>query len=569
MKNSSSARLLHVFAAALFSLVIAGATLAHAATITIVNFDSPGEGFNDATAVAPIGGNTGVTRGQQRLKVFQAAAAIWGAILPSPITINVEARFDPLFPCDASSGVLGSAGPLTISANFPNAELPNTWYHIALANKMAGTDLAAGANDITARFNSDVDNATCLGTTSWYYGLDNAHGTNIDLLPVVLHELGHGLGFSTLASGSTGALFNGQRDIWTHYLLDTDQDLHWDEMTDFERATSAINTGKLVWDGPAVIVHGDDFLGPVSFVRIDAPAGIAGEKGFGTANFGPPLAAPPLVGQVVLVDDGAAPNADACTAIVNTGQVSGKIALIDRGVCTFVSKVQQAQIAGAIGVIIVNNVAGSPPLMGGDDPGLLIPAVSISLADGNAIKAALLSETVTATLGLDVTRTAGQNGHERTLLYAPNPFEGGSSVSHFDVSASPNLLMEPAINSDLTSSVDLTRYLFEDIGWFSPRSVSVADRPARSLRLRSTPNPFFAATTVRFTLANAGLTEIDVYDVNGRLVKRLMRAWQPSGEGAVSWDGTDQGGRRVSPGVYLTRLRSGATSENRRIVRMH
>jgi hypothetical protein len=64
------------------------------------------------------------------------------------------------------------------------------------------------------------------------------------------------------------------------------------------------------------------------------------------------------------------------------------------------------------------------------------------------------------------------------LLYTPNPFQSGSSVSHFDVTCTPNLLMEPAVNSDLTSSVDLTRYAFEDIGWLprtTPVMVSLVD----------------------------------------------------------------------------------------------
>ena len=52
------------------------APLARAATIQIVNLDGAGEGFNDGTAVAPIGGNPGTTRGAQRLNVFNQAAAV-------------------------------------------------------------------------------------------------------------------------------------------------------------------------------------------------------------------------------------------------------------------------------------------------------------------------------------------------------------------------------------------------------------------------------------------------------------------------------------------------------------
>jgi len=76
-----------------------------AATVIVVNVDGAGEGFNDATVVAPVGGNTGTTRGQQRLIAFQHAADLWGATLDSPITVIVRASFDPL-----GANVLGSAG---------------------------------------------------------------------------------------------------------------------------------------------------------------------------------------------------------------------------------------------------------------------------------------------------------------------------------------------------------------------------------------------------------------------------------------------------------------------------
>jgi hypothetical protein len=69
---------------ALFSLVVAlGASSSAfgAATIVIFNNDPAGVGFNDPTVVAPVGGNAGTTRGQQRLIAFQAAANKWGATL--------------------------------------------------------------------------------------------------------------------------------------------------------------------------------------------------------------------------------------------------------------------------------------------------------------------------------------------------------------------------------------------------------------------------------------------------------------------------------------------------------
>ena len=99
-------RRLSLLLAALFALA---SQPAHA-TFVIVNLDGPGEGFNDPTPVAPVGGNPGTTVGQQRLNVVTQAGQIWDAILNIPIPIRVRAQFDPL-PCGVTSGVRGSAGP--------------------------------------------------------------------------------------------------------------------------------------------------------------------------------------------------------------------------------------------------------------------------------------------------------------------------------------------------------------------------------------------------------------------------------------------------------------------------
>ncbi len=110
-----------------------------AVTITIINLDGPGEGFNDATPAAPVGGNPGTTVGQQRLLCFQQAAGIWGATLTSSVPIQIQAAFNPLA-CTATSAVLGSAGPRFVELNDPLFEFQNYWYHEALANKEAGVD---------------------------------------------------------------------------------------------------------------------------------------------------------------------------------------------------------------------------------------------------------------------------------------------------------------------------------------------------------------------------------------------------------------------------------------------
>src|SRR5687767_1499708 len=83
--------------------VAASSTMGQA-TIVIENFDQPNVGFNDATAAAPVGGNSGTTIGQQRLIAFQHAAGIWGPTLPGGPTITIRASWDPNLTCGPSSG---------------------------------------------------------------------------------------------------------------------------------------------------------------------------------------------------------------------------------------------------------------------------------------------------------------------------------------------------------------------------------------------------------------------------------------------------------------------------------
>ena len=248
-------------------VVLAGACLvlvagyAGATTITIVNNDGAGEGFNDPTPRAPVGGNSGATLGAQRLFVFQHAASIWAGILQSSVEILVRSQFNPQT-CTATSAVLGSAGPTTTHANFTNAPFPNTWYHQALANSLAGSDLSAANPDINATFNLNIDSG-CFGPgLVWYYGIDGNEGSNIELLPVILHEMGHGLGFSTTTSGTTGAFSNGLPHIYDRFLMDNTNNLHWYQMSAAQRVASAISVDHLVWDGPQAIAQAATFLGP-------------------------------------------------------------------------------------------------------------------------------------------------------------------------------------------------------------------------------------------------------------------------------------------------------------------
>ena len=429
------------------------------ATIVILNNDSAGVGFNDSTPVAPVGNNTGTTLGQQRLNAFQFAANVWGATLNSSVTITIRASWAALS-CTSTTATLGSAGAIGIFRDFPNAPNAGTWYSAALANSIAGSDLSASP-EINAQFNVNLGNTGCLDGTPFYLGLDNNHGSAVDLVTVLMHEFAHGLGFQTFTSTSSGTQNQGFPSVYDRFLLDDTSGKTWIQMTDTERQASAINTNNLVWNGTQTRTDAAGVLGTPR-LRVNAPASIAGNYTVGTADFGPHVTSSGTTGGVTY----ATPN-DGCSAITNAAAMSGRIALIDRGNCNFVVKTKNAQNAGAVGVIIANNVSPGVIQMGGGDATITIPSLMISLADGTTLKGQLGS--LNATMLLDNATLGGADGQGRPLMYAPNPIQSGSSVSHWDTSEFPNQLMEPNISGDLGHTVafpfDLTGSQLRDVGW--------------------------------------------------------------------------------------------------------
>ena len=83
---------------------------------------------------------------------------------------------------------------------------------------------------------------------------------------------------------------------------------------------------------------------------------------------------------------------------------------------------------------------------------------------------------------------------------------------------------------------------------------------------RITPNPAFGPVSIAFTLPGGAPLKLDVYDVRGRHVRTLAR--ESSDSGTRTWDGADASGRRVPPGLYFVELRSGATVDRARVVRL-
>ena len=156
--------------------------------------------------------------------------------------------------------------------------------------------------------------------------------------------------------------------------------------------------GGATWSHVFGGVTDETYTVPGAKLKINSPAAIAGEYSYTvTTAFGGSLDTA-VTGEFVLAVDATNPTNDACSALTNTAAMSGKIAILSRGACSFDDKVKRAQDAGAIAVIVINNVAPGTISMGGDGLGfdtetnelnITIPSAMVSLDDGNAIVAQL------------------------------------------------------------------------------------------------------------------------------------------------------------------------------------
>lgn len=172
---------------------------------------------------------------------FQAAVDIWADHVSSSVPVRIDADFEAL-----GDGVLGAAGPNIFPAP-PGAPFPNTYYASALADAIAGADLGTGSSDIVATFNSDFDR--------FYFGTDgNPPPNQFDFTTIVLHEIGHGLGFIGSGSVDDGATAEGNveecegvegQGCWGY----------------FQTATGTVSTGlPLIFDRFVEDRAGRDFL---------------------------------------------------------------------------------------------------------------------------------------------------------------------------------------------------------------------------------------------------------------------------------------------------------------------
>lgn len=215
--------------------------------------------------------------------------------------------------------------------------------------------------------------------------------TNLFYMNNIMHDLWYQYGFDE-ASGNFQENNYGKGGQGTDYVNADAQDGGGTNNANFGTPADGGNPRMqmFLWDATAA---GNDIF------FANSPSTLAGPYTAVGAGFGPSLTPTPITADLVLVDDGTPDIEDACEPLINGSEVNGKIALINRGNCTFASKVLTAQNAGAIAVVIANNVGGAPFTMPGNGAGITIPSVMISQVDGNTLRAAIQAgDTVNVTL---------------------------------------------------------------------------------------------------------------------------------------------------------------------------
>jgi hypothetical protein len=103
--------------------------------------------------------------------------------------------------------------------------------------------------------------------------------------------------------------------------------------------------------------------------------------------------------------------------------------------------------------------------------------------------------------------------------------------------------------------------------WFqSPIAAPPVPRSAAVTLAQNFPNPFNPATTIEFSLSAIGPVSLIVYDMRGRLVRKLVSCEQPAGRQRIVWDATDDDGQRVGSGVYFYVLVTSFGEQQRKMI---
>lgn len=331
------------------------------------------------------------------------------------------------------------------NTNAIGGSTPTLIYNYTRGNNVLAQEDALGDNgngirpDGGSGFNFDFAYA---GQTVQPAVYTPAATTNLFYMINIMHDVWYQYGFNEI-SGNFQQHNLGRGGSNADYVLADSQD-------GYDQASATLNNANFTTPVDGIKPRMQMFMWtlgapPTNFITVNSPAAIAGPK-LATSNVFEgtdriPVPASPngITANLVLYKNNPTPPGynSACQTPTNAAELNGKIALIKRGGCLFNFKVKNAQLAGAIGVIVMDSIANNPQRMQMSSTGILgitIPAVFVTKEIGDSFIAELANGVVNVKL----------ESPPNLYLYADGDFDNGIIAHEFAHGISNRLTGGPA-----------------------------------------------------------------------------------------------------------------------------